>query len=73
MTLIKTYTFSAKAKYLILKWLPIHIERSTNLTNLVINTPLYIASENIVARSIDVPEFPAECPESAEQIDFVSF
>ena len=62
MAFIKKYKFSAIAKHLILKCLPIHNETSANLTNLVTKTLLNIDSENLVARSIDVPKFSAECP-----------
>ena len=62
MAFIKKYIFSAIAKHLILKCLPIHNGRSENLTNLVTKTLLNIHSENGVARSIDVPKFSAECP-----------
>ena len=62
MALIKMYKFSATAKHLILKCLPIHNERSSNLTHLVTKTLLNIDSKNLVARSIDVPKFSAECP-----------
>ena len=62
MSLIKIYKCSAKAKHLILKCLPIHNGRSENLTNLVTKTLLLIDSENIVARSIDVPKCSTDCP-----------
>ena len=56
------YNISATAKHLNLKCLPIHNGMSSYRTNLVTSTLLNIASENLVARSIDVPKFPAECP-----------
>ena len=56
------YNISATAKHLILKCLPIHNERSSNLTHLVTKTLLNIDSKNLVARSIDVPKISAECP-----------
>ena len=56
------YKLSATAKHLILKSLSIHNGRSANLTSLVTRTLLNIDSENLVARSIDVPKFSAECP-----------
>ena len=62
MALIKMYKFSAKAKHLIMKCLPIINGRSANLTNLVSKTLLNVVSENLVARSRDVPKFPSECP-----------
>ena len=61
MALIEIYKFSAKAKHLSVKCLPILNGRSANLTNLVIRTLLYIDSEFFVARSIDVPKFSADC------------
>ena len=54
--------FSAKAKHLIVKCLPILNGRSANLTDLVTRILLNIDSENLVARSIDVPKISAECP-----------
>ena len=62
MALMKIYNFSATVKHLILKCLPIHNGESANLTNLVTKTLLNIDSENLVARSIDGPNFSAECP-----------
>ena len=59
MALIKIYIFSRTAKHLILKCLPIQNGKSANLTNLVTMTLLNLASENIDARSVDVPKFPA--------------
>ena len=56
------YNFSATAKHLILKCLPILTGRSANLTNLVTRTLLNIDSENLVAISIDDPKCSAECP-----------
>ena len=56
------YKLSIKAKHLIVKCSPILNGGSTNLTNLVTETLLNIDSENLVARSIDVPKFSAECP-----------
>ena len=56
------YNISATAKHLNLKCLPIHNGMLSYRTNLVTSTLLNIASENLVARSIDVPKFPAECP-----------
>ena len=53
------YSFSRTAKHLTLKCLPIQNGRSANLTNLVTMTLLNLASENIDARSIDVPKFQA--------------
>ena len=61
MALIKMYKISAKAKHLIVKCLLILNGRSANLTNLVTRTLLNIDSENIVARSIDVPEISTDC------------
>ena len=64
MAFIKKYNFSAIAKHLILKCLPIHNGRSANLTNLVTKKLLNIDSEILVAKSIDVPKFSTECPKS---------
>ena len=55
------YKFSATAKHLILKCLPIHNGRSANLTNLVTKKLLNIDSEILVARSMDAPNFSADC------------
>ena len=62
MALRKINKCYATAKHLIFKCLPIHNGRSTNLKNLVANTLLKIDSEKLVARSINVHNFPAECP-----------
>ena len=61
MALIEIYKFSAKAKHLIVKCLPILNGRSANLTDLVTRTLLNIDSENLVVRYIDVPKFSADC------------